>query len=356
MRFACLLLLIAAPLAAQKRAITFEDYIALKSVSDPQLSPDGKWVAHTVSTPSLQDNRNVARVWIVEVATGKSRPLTGGPGSDRQPRWSPDGKTLAFISTREGGAQVWLLPIAGGDARKVSSLADGASDPVWLPDGSGLLVVGDIKWPPNQEIDQRNGAYPTEARIWTGLMWRHWGDFRAGKRQHLFSVGAATGKATDLTPVDHDVPTIATGGDGDVTVSPDGKDILVAMHGDSSVADNTNVDIYAVDGPVLRQITTAPGADNTPRYSPDNHWATYLSMERAGFEADRVRLMIADRRAGVPTPVDATAGREQAGGADFRWPQSRRISAGRREAGRDHGHRIDIPGFRRTRVMTGGVN
>src|SRR5213592_3268729 len=107
-------------LSAQKRAITFDDYIALKAVSDPQLSPDGKWVAYTVSTPSLQDNRNVSRVWVVEVATGKARQLTGGPGSDRQPRWSPDGKTLAFISTREGGAQVWLLPVAGGDARKVS--------------------------------------------------------------------------------------------------------------------------------------------------------------------------------------------------------------------------------------------
>ncbi|HUC41947.1 MAG TPA: hypothetical protein VMR92_13985, partial [Gemmatimonadales bacterium] len=169
MRFACLLLLIAAPLAAQKRAITFEDYIALKSVSDPQLSPDGKWVAYTVSIPSLQDNRNVSRIWVVEVATGKSRALTGGPGSDRQPRWSPDGKTLAFISTREAGAQIWLLPIAGGDARKVSSLAEGASDPIWLPDGSGLLVTSDIRWPVNQEIDQRNGQYPTEAKIWTGL-------------------------------------------------------------------------------------------------------------------------------------------------------------------------------------------
>src|SRR6266851_5034726 len=168
--------------SAQRRAITFEDYIALKAVSDPQLSPDGKWVAYTVSAPSLQDNRNVARVWVAEVATGRSRPLTGGPGSDRQPRWSPDGKTLAFISTRDSGAQVWVLPIGGGDARKVSHLADGASDPLWLPDGSSLLVVRDINWPTSHEIDQRNGQYPTEARIWTGLMWRHWDDFRAGKR------------------------------------------------------------------------------------------------------------------------------------------------------------------------------
>src|SRR5258706_11679483 len=145
MRVACLLLLIASPLVAQKRAITFEDFIALKSVSDPQLSPDGKWVAYTVSIPSLQDNRNVSRVWVVEVASGKSRVLTGGPGSDRQPRWSPDGKTLAFISTREGGAQVWLLPLPGGGARKGLGVVDVPADPLGLPDGSGLLVVSDIK-------------------------------------------------------------------------------------------------------------------------------------------------------------------------------------------------------------------
>jgi dipeptidyl aminopeptidase/acylaminoacyl peptidase len=341
---------------AQKRPITFEDYIALKAVSDPQLSPDGKWVAYTVATPSLQDNRSVARVWIAEVATGRSRQLTGGPGSDRQPRWSPDGKTLAFISTREGGAQVWLLPIAGGDARKVSSLADGASDPVWLPDGSSLLVISDLKWPEKQEIDQRNGAYPTEARIWTGLFWRHWDDFRAGKRQHLFRVDIASGKATDLTPVDHDVPTIGTGGDGDVTVSPDGKDILVAMHGDTTVADNTNVDIYAVDGPNLHRITTNPGADNTPRYSPDNRWASYLSMQRAGFEADRVRLMLADRRAGTPAPFDATAGWNLSVGSYTWCPNSRCIYAVVEERGRNNIYRIDIPSFRRSVVVSRGLN
>ena len=344
--------------SAQRKAITFEDYIALKAVSDPQLSPDGKWVAYTVSTPSLHDNRNVARVWVADVATGKARPLTNGPGSDRQPRWSPDGKTLAFISTREGGAQVWLLPIAGGDAHKVSSLGDGASDPVWLPDGSGLLVVSDIKWPVNQEIDQRNGAYPTEARIWTGLMWRHWDDFRAGKRQHLFRVDVATGKATDLTPVDHDVPTIATGGDGDVAVSPDGKDILVAIHDDSTVADNTNVDIYAVDGPVLRQITTAPGADNTPRYSPDGKWLAYLSMERAGFEADRVRLMLQRRKDGRTErgPVEATRGWTLSVGAYTWCPNSTCIYAVVEERGRDNIHRIDIPSFRHSVAVSSGVN
>ena len=351
---ACLLLT-PSLLPAQRRAIAFEDFIALKNVSDPQLSPDGKWVAYSVSVPSLQDNRGISRVWVAELATGRSRQLTGGPGSDRQPRWSPDGKTLAFIATRDSGAQVWLLPIGGGDARKLSHLPDGASDPIWLPNGAGLLVVSDSKWPADQEIDRRNGAYPTDARIWTSLMWRHWDDFRVGKRQHLFRVDVATGQASDLTPVDHDVPAIATGGDGDVAVSPDGKDILVVMHGDSVVADNTNADIYAVDGTTLRRITTTPGADNTPRYSPDGRWAAYLSMERAGFEADRLRLMLGDRRSGGAA-VEATAGWNLSVGSYTWCPDSKCVYAVVEERGRDNIYRIDIPGFKRTRVVTGGVN
>jgi dipeptidyl aminopeptidase/acylaminoacyl peptidase len=360
---ACLTLppsLVPRPLVAQKRAITFEDYIALKAVSDPQLSPDGRWVAYTVSTPSLQDNRNVSRIWVAEVATGRSRQLTGGPGSDRQPRWSPDGKTLAFIATREGGAQVWLLPVGGGDARKLSTLADGASDPVWLPDGSGLLVVSDIKWPADQEIDRRNGPFPTEARIWNGLLWRHWDDFRAGKRQHLFRVDVATGKATDLTPVDHDVPAIATGGDGDVAVSPDDQVIAVALHGDSVVADNTNVDVYLIGpgGAGLQPLTHHRGADNTPRFSPDGKWLAYLSMERPGFEADRLRLMLvgrADGRTGG-LPTEATAGWDLSVGSYAWCPSSKCVYAVVEERGRDNIYRIDIPGFRRTRVVMGGLN
>jgi dipeptidyl aminopeptidase/acylaminoacyl peptidase len=362
--FACLTLppsLVPRPLLAQRRAITFEDYIALKAVSDPQLSPDGKWVAYTVSTPSLQENRAVSRIWVAEVATGRSRQLTAGPGSDRQPRWSPDGKNLAFIATREGGPQVWLLPFGGGDARKVSSLPDGGSDPVWLPDGSGLLVVSDIKWPAEQEIDQRNGAFPTDARIWTGLFWRHWDDFRAGKRQHLFRVDAATGKATDLTPVDHDVPAIATGGDGDVAVSPDGREVAVAMHGDTVVADNTNVDVYLLPaaGGAPLALTTNRGADNTPRFSPDGKWLAYLSMERAGFEADRLRLMLVRRNGGTTErvhAVEATAGWTLSVGSYTWCPNSRCIYAVVEERGRDNIHRIDIPSFRHSVVVSGGLN
>src|SRR5205809_369681 len=225
-------------LSAQRRAITFDDYIALRSVGDPQLSPDGKWVAYTVTEQSLKDNRGTTRIWLADVATGQGRELTAGPGSDRQPRWSPDGKTLAFVSTRQHGGQLWVLSLAGGEARQVTTLPDGVFDPVWLPDGKALLVTSDIKWPAAQEMDRRAGDYPTEARLWTGLFYRHWDDWRAGKRQHVFRVSLAGDGAKDLTPMDYDAPTIATGGDGDVAGAPDGKEIAVANHLDSTVAGN----------------------------------------------------------------------------------------------------------------------
>src|SRR6267143_5621369 len=108
-------------ISAQKRAVTIDDYLALKAVGNPQLSPDGKWVAYTVTEYSLKDNRGITRIWLVDLASGSTRQLTAGPGSDRQPRWSPDGRTLAFVSTRENGAQLWVLPVAGGEARRSRS-------------------------------------------------------------------------------------------------------------------------------------------------------------------------------------------------------------------------------------------
>src|SRR5689334_24288860 len=198
-------------------------------------------------------------------------------------------------------------------------------------------------------------------------MWRHWDDWRAGKRQHLFVITLVDGSAKDLTPVDHDAPTIATSGDGDVSVAPDGKEIAIAMHGDSTVADNTNVDIYLInrdgggatgDGG-LRQLTTAKGADNTPRYSPDGEWLAYLSMERPGFEADRERLMLLGRTGGKAEgrTVEATAGWTLSIGSYTWCPDSKCIYAVVEERGRENIYRIDVPSFHRSVVVgAAGVN
>lgn len=355
------LFLLAGPALAQRRAMTVDDYLALPAVGDPQLSPDGRRVAYTVTATSLKENRGVSRIWIAEVAGGEPRQITEGPGSDRQARWSPDGRSLAFVSTRENGPQLWILPVEGGEPHRLSNLPDGVSDPVWLPDGTGVLVTSDVKWPPEQEIDRRNGGFPTDARIWTELLWRHWDDWRAGKRQHLFLVSIGAGGARDLTPLDHDLPTIATSGDGDVAVAPDGNEIAVAMHGDTTVADNTNVDVYLMraDGSGLRAFTTGRGADNTPRYSPDGKWLAYVSLERAGFESDRARLMLA-RRAGGRTDgpsIEATKGWSLSV-SSYAWcPDASCLDAVVEERGRVNIYRIEVPSLRRSGVVTGaGVN
>lgn len=351
-----------APLAAQKRALTFDDLIGLKVVGDPQVSPGGRWLAYTVSTVSLQDNRSISRIWLADLTTGETRALTGGPGSDRSPRWSPDGRTIAFISTRQNGAQIWTLPVSGGEAQRVSRLTEGVNELTWLPDGKGFLAVATVKWPAEREIERRNGEYATDAQIWTDLFYRHWDEYRNDRRQHVIRVERETGATRDLTPLDRDAPTVGTPGDGDVAVAPDGREIAVAMRGDSAVADNTNVDVYLMgpDGAGLRSLT-APnkGADNTPRYSPDGRWFSYLSMERAGFEADRQRLMLVRRNAGRTNgaPTEATAGFGLSVGSYAWCPDSRCVIAVVEERGRDQLYRIDVPSFRRTLVQAApGVN
>src|SRR3989449_11649087 len=151
-------------LSAQERAITIDDYLALKAVGDPQLSPDGRWVAYTMTEYSLKDNRGTTRIWLADVATGQTREVTAGPGSDRQPRWAPDGKSLAFVATRQNGPQLWLLPIGGGEARRVTDLADGVFDPRGLPPRKGLLGTSDLKRPPPQGVGRPNSEEPTPAR------------------------------------------------------------------------------------------------------------------------------------------------------------------------------------------------
>jgi dipeptidyl aminopeptidase/acylaminoacyl peptidase len=352
----------AAPAAAQKRALTFEDFIALKGVSDPQVAPGGRWLAYGVTTISLQDNRGTGRIWLVDLTTGESRALTGGPGSDRSPRWSPDGRTLAFISTRQDGAQIWTLPVSGGEAQRVSRLEDGVNEFVWLPDGRGFLAVSAVKWPAEQEIDRRNGEFRTDAQIWTTLFFRHWDSYRNGRRQHVFRIEREGGAARDLTPFDQDAPTIGTAGDGDLAAAPDGGEIAVAMHGDSIVADNTNVDVYLMgpEGAGLRPLTAANrGVDNTPRFSPDGRWLSYLSMARPGFESDRLRLMLVRRSNGRTdgAATEATAGWDRSIGSYTWCPDSRCIIAVVEDRGRDVLRKIEVPSFRQSGVATPpGVN
>lgn len=339
-------------LAAQGRPITVESFLDLKAVGDPRLSPDGALLAFTVSSPSLAENRNISRIWVMPAAGGSARMFSAGPGSDFAPRWAPDGRSLAFVSTRGGSAQVWQASLSGGDAVQLTRLENGVNDFLWTRDGGALLTVSDVKWPADQEIDRRNGEFPTSAKLWTTLFYRHWNEWRVGSRQHVFRVPLDGGQATDLTAFDRDVPTLALGG-ADVAVSPSGE-VAVVYNPDPVVATSTNNDIFLLGdaGPV--PLTTNPANDHSPAFSPDGRTLAYLAMATPGFEADRTQLMLLDRGSGTRRSLTADW---DVSVQSFAWlPDGRSILVEVEERGTHPIYRLDVGSGARRAIVTGGVN
>ncbi len=354
---ACLLLVQGAgTLWAQgRRAITVDQFLALKTVSDPRPSPDGTLVAYVVSDVSLPENRTVSRIHLVEVASGRSRELPTGAGNARAPRWSADGKTLAFVSTAEDGSQVWRMAIDSARPVRVTRDSGGIGELVAAPDGRSFYFTRDVTWPAVQELDRRHGAFPTSARIWTDLFYRHWNEWRVGTRQHLFRVTLADGKVTDLTPIDRDVPTLALGG-ADIALSHPGTELAMVFNPDSGVATSTNNDIFVAgpDGSGRQPITTNPANDHSPAYSPDSRYIAYLAMAVPGFEADRQQIWLYERATGRRS---ALATDWNASVAAITWSNdSRSIIAETEERGEHVFYRVEVPSGARTRILSGGLN
>jgi dipeptidyl aminopeptidase/acylaminoacyl peptidase len=345
-----------APLAAQtKRAMTVDDFLALRIVSDPQLSPDGSLVAFTVTVPSLPENRNVSKLWVTSLLDGTTRALTGGPGSDQSPRWAKDGRTLAFISTRSGSAQVWRIRTDGGEPSQMTSIQSGVNDFWWSPDTTALFVAADVKWPAQSELDERQSEHPTSARIFTGLLYRHWNQWRAGTRQHLFRVDLPGGKSTDITAIDRDVPTLALGG-RDVAVSPLGTELAVVFNPDSAAATGTNNEIFLVgpDGAGLVPMTQSKANDHSPAYSPNARWIAYLAMATPGFEADRQEVILYDRASGDRRSITADW---DVSVQNLVWAADSRSMVVEVEERGDHNlYRLLIPTGQRTKLVSGGYN
>ena len=303
---------------AQKRPMELEDLFRLKRVSDPQLSPDGSRVAYVVTEVLKDENRTNADLWLVNAdGSGAPRQLTTSPKRDAHPRWSPDGKWIAFESARAGETQIFVLAVDGGEARQLTTIATGAAQAMWAPDGKSLAFVSavfpEFSDKPFKEADKLNQEQldareksKVKARLFDQLLYRHWDSWVEGKRQHIFIVpvagGAAAGDPRDVTPGPNDaVPTSDTFAEGDeFAFSPDGKELAFTAPPLPlrEQAWRTNHDIWIVDlaTGAKRNITAEnPAADGEPRYSPDGKWLAYRAQARAGFEADRWELKVIER-------------------------------------------------------------
>ena len=287
----------------EKRPITFHDLISIHRLSEPQISPDGRWIAYGVSTPDLETNHSIRDIWLVPAAGGDARQLTRG-GSDTRPRWSPDGKKLAFISTRDGTPQVYYVPLEGGEATRVTFLSTGADNELWSPDGKTIVFISSVY--PDCKDDVCNAQRDTEksqskihARIYEKLLYRHWTGWWDGKRSHLFVTPANGGTPRDLTPgATYDVPPFNLEAPEAIAFSPEGSELCFTANTDKDEARSTNGDLFTV--PVSgasqpQRITTNPGNDWGPTYSPDGKWIAYRAQMQPGYESDRWRLMLYDR-------------------------------------------------------------
>ncbi len=294
--------------SAEKRPIAFDDFIRFKRLSDPQISPDGNRVAYVITEMDLKTNRSRSDIWLIPLHGGEARRLTTDPGSNSRPRWSPDGRRLAFISTRSGTPQIWMLDIRGGEARQATHLAGGAGGVIWSPTGTHLAFTSSV-FP--EYRDEAGNAHrvraphesPVKAQLFTELLFRHWNAWRDGLRSHLFILPAeGGGQAMDVTPGDFDTPPLSLGSAHDYAFSPDGTKIGFVRNIDpdlrKGIGTNNDLFIRSLADDSLVQITSSRANDNGVYFSPDGRWLAYRAMSRPGFEADRCQLILYDRLSG----------------------------------------------------------
>jgi dipeptidyl aminopeptidase/acylaminoacyl peptidase len=269
---------------APKRDLAVDDLFQIKDVAEAQVSPEGKWVAYTVGSTSLKEEKTEGQIWMVPVAGGDPIPMTAKGSSASQPRWSPDGKHLAFLSARgESRTQVWLLNRSGGDSQQLTEVRQGVQSYEWSPDGGKLVLL--IQDPSPEDLaaakDEEQGVKPARPR--TQPPWvidrlqtkRDYEGYLDRRRTHLYVFDVAAKKLTQVTGGDYD--------DSQPAWAPDGRFIAFVSNRDKEPDATSNTELWLVasdnpdQGKTMIRLTDNPGEDGQPAWSPDGKWITYIT-------------------------------------------------------------------------------
>jgi len=299
---------LAAGLAAQTgRPMTINDLLVAIRVTDPQVAPDSS-VAFVRTTTDLTTGKRNADIWLMPAAGSAPRALITGDKSDNTPRWFPDGRQIAFISSRDGDPQVYVADASGANIRRITNVAGGVQPPLVVsPDGASVAFVADV-YPDcadnacNKARQAAEDADPVKVHVLTRLLFRHWDEWREGIRHHVFvapTAGAASSTAArDLTPGDFDSPP-GQQEDAAIAFTPDSKSIAFVSNreGNDKEAWSTNNDVWLVPvtGGAATKLTPNPAADERPVFTADGRSLVVRSQRRPGFESDRWYLDVYDR-------------------------------------------------------------
>jgi dipeptidyl aminopeptidase/acylaminoacyl peptidase len=287
------------PLLAEEtgelRPIQIDDYFALKGVGSPQVSPDGEWVAYTVRTQDLETDGRETGIWMVPTAGGEALPMTAAGNSAWSPRWSPNGKSLSFLSARNGsGVQVFTLDLRGGEGVQLTSIEQGVEGFEWSHDGKQLVLV--IR---DQEPDTGPGPWVIDRLKFKDDYVGYLNRLRA----HLYVFDIETGGVTQITSGDYE--------DYSAAWSPDGSKIAFVSNRTAEPDASTNSDIWLVDPgtPYDQQepvrVTTNPGSDGSPIWHADGERIGYITTytDRTDIPDSYLQSKVAIIRIGEGEPV-----------------------------------------------------
>jgi dipeptidyl aminopeptidase/acylaminoacyl peptidase len=264
----------------EKRLLTLDDLFSIRAVGDPQISPDGNWVAYTVRTPNLKEDKSNTDIYMTNWDGTKTIQLNFTKESEHSPRWSPDGKYLAFLSSRdvEGETdQIWLMNTSGGEAQKITDYKGGVNDFVWSPDSKRLALIVKDPDPDSSDSKDKEKKTPKPIIIDRFQFKTDEDGYLTKRRQHLYVFDIAERKLDTLTLGNYDEHLPAW--------SPDGSSIVFVSKRGPNPDRHDNYDLYVMQakpGAVQRQLTTFEGADcepdrdNRPAWSPDGKSLAYI--------------------------------------------------------------------------------
>jgi dipeptidyl aminopeptidase/acylaminoacyl peptidase len=280
-------------MSEEKRALTLEDFWQLRTVADPQPSPDGTQVAYVVGSYDEEKNQALSAIWLASLKNGQCRQLTSGESQDMQPRWSPDGSRLAFVSTRhEGKLQLFLIEISGGEARRLTSVADGATSPHWSPDGKQLCytstpdtdrqkVAQETAWfEAHSDVDKNAPRLRRQTTLLTRFDARGYIERRA--QLFLLNLDDAQAEPLQLTEGDFDAAQAAW--------SPDGALIAFIANRSADADASLTSDIWtvAVESGELQRLTAGDLSAAFPSWSPNGEKIAFFAERplnaRSGYE------------------------------------------------------------------------